>query len=177
MGLVNRLGSYARRASPKPPRHFPDARRELQSTQCSTVGTCDRTFWRGTFLPCVAGTCRFTPLSPIPSECTLGELLARCGMSWRAEVSLPIHTHTLAHAPAAVLPEALTAGPRGACGHTPCFRRARPPYAPAHSWRAHLQSAAYLSQTADWGSAVVDGVTMVMVIPAGVAGIDGFFLK
>jgi len=94
---------------------------------------------RGAPLP--TGTCRIAPLSPIPSEteCTLGELLARCGMFWRADVSLPSHTHTHAHAPAAVLPAALTAPAPGACGHTPCLRRARPPYAPAHTWRGHLQ--------------------------------------
>ena len=170
----------AQPARRRAPRHFPDARRAPKST--TAHATLDYGHWRSYllagYLPavCVRNLPIHPLLSPIPSECTLGALLARCGMFWRADVSLPSHTHTHAHAPAAVLPAALTAPAPGACGHTPCLRRARPPYAPAHTWRGHLQSAAYLSQTADWGTAVA-GVTMVMVIPAGVAGVDGFFLK
>jgi hypothetical protein len=154
----------ARPATSQTPGEHPSPPRP---TQRSTTGTGDRTFWLGTSLPCASGTCRFIP------SC---RQYPPCGMFWRADVSLPSHTHTHAHAPAAVLPAALTAPAPGACGHTPCLRCARPPYAPAHTWRGHLQSAAYLSQTADWGSAVA-GVTMVMVIPAGVAISDGFFLK
>ena len=175
--------AYAARAARAPPRAPPLPGRQ-ESTQVhhgprnARIRALAIVPFLAGYLPavCVRNLPIHPLLSPIPFECTLGALLARCGMFWRADVSLPSHTHTHAHAPAAVLPAALTAPAPGACGHTPCLRRERPPYAPAHTWRGHLQSAAYLSQTADWGSAVA-GVTMVMVIPAGVAGIDGFFLK
>ena len=144
MGRVSRLSSYARarRAAPPPP-----ATSQTPGEHPSPTRTTQRSRWRSYllagYLPAVCA--RNLPIHPLATNTlrvhTLGELLARCGMFWRADVSLRSHTHIHAPAPAAEHPAALTAPPPGACGHTPCLWRARPPYAPAHTWQAHAQSA------------------------------------
>ena len=112
---------------------------------------------------------RNLPIHPLATNTlrvhTLGELLARCGMFWRADVSLRSHTHTHAPAPAAVHPAALTAPPPGATRTTAV--RSRP-----HVASTCAISIVISTQADDW-----DSVTMVKVIPAGVAGTDGFFLQ
>ena len=73
---------------------------------------------RGAPLP--SGTCRIAPLSPIPSEteCTLGELLARCGM-FECQRANP---HVPCSCPCSSAPGSTDCP--GACGHPPCLRRA-----------------------------------------------------
>jgi hypothetical protein len=178
-GLAGICGARSPRAAARPatsqtPGEHPSPPRP---TQRSTTGTGDRTFWLGTSLPCASGTCRFTPsCRQYPPSARWARSLRDAACSGGRMSACPATPILMPMPLQQCSRAALTAPAPGACGHTPCLRRARPPYAPAHTWLAHLQSAAYLSQTADWGSAVA-GVTMVMVIPAGVAGSDGFFLK
>ena len=67
--------------------------------------------------PLLTGTCRIAPLSPIPSEteCTLGELLARCGM-FECQRANP---HVPCSCPCSSAPGSTDCP--GACGHPPCF--------------------------------------------------------
>ena len=174
MGRVSRLSSYARarRAAPPPPRHFPDARRAPKST--TDHATLEMAIIPFGWEP----PCRVRPEPADSSPCHQYPPSAHVGRAPCAVRHVlaggcqPAKPHPYScPCPCSSAPGS-TAPPPETCGHTPCLRRARPPYATAHTWQAHLQSAAYLTQAADWDSA-----TMVMVIPAGVAGTDGFFLQ
>ena len=160
---------------PAPPRHFPDARRAPKSdTDHATLEMAIVPFgW--------VSPCRVRPEPAESPPCQQYPPSAHVGRAPRAM------RHVLAGGcqPAKPHPYSCPCPCSGAPGSTDCpAPRAMRPHAlpsAAHDRRTlpptrgkHMcnQHTVISTQAADWDSA-----TMVMVIPAGVAGIDGFFLQ
>ena len=134
----------ARRAAP---RHFPDARRAPKST--TDHATLEMAIVPFGWEP----PCRVRPEPADSSPCHQYPPSAHVGRAPRAmrhvlaggcQPAKP-HPYTrpcpCSSAPGSTdcpAPRDLPVIAPVACGHTPCLRRARPPYAPAHTWQAHM---------------------------------------